>query len=154
MRFYWLRCRDSQGQFQYYWKPGPTNQADYYTKHHPAHHHIEQRPKILTPKLILDALRASTNRTPAIKGKGLAKPTNGKAKAAWKFKLEMNSQWTLKGCVGSRAKGLTLRIHCPHSVSRYQNPCHEKDTYTTDRATQLPPTGQVNTHLTFFCVPP
>jgi hypothetical protein len=82
MRFYWLRCRDSQGQFRYYWKPGPTNQADYYTKHHPAHHHIEQRHRILTPKLILDALQASTNRTLAIKGKGLAKPTNGIAKAA------------------------------------------------------------------------
>jgi hypothetical protein len=82
MRFYWLRCRDSQGQFRYYWKPGPTNQADYYTKHHPAHHHTEQRPKILTPKIILDALRASTNRTPATKGKGLVKPTNGTAKAA------------------------------------------------------------------------
>jgi hypothetical protein len=82
MRFYWLRCRDSQGQFRYYWKPGPTNLADYWTKHHPAHHHIEKRPTILTPKLILDALRASTNRTPATKGKGLVKPTNGIAKAA------------------------------------------------------------------------
>ena len=82
MRFYWLRCRESQGQFRYYWKPGPTNLADYWTKHHPAHHHIKKRPTILTPKLILDALRESTNRTPAIKGKGLAKPTNGIAKAA------------------------------------------------------------------------
>ena len=82
MRFYWLQCRDSQGQFRYYWKPGPTNLADYWTKHHPAHHHIKKQPKILKPKLILDALRASTNHTPAIKGKGLAKPTNGIAKAA------------------------------------------------------------------------
>ena len=83
MRFYWLRCRDSQGQFRYYWKPGPTNLADYWTKHHPASHHIEKRPTILTPKLILDALRASTNRTPATKGKGLMKPLpNGIAAAA------------------------------------------------------------------------
>ena len=29
MRYYWLRCRDAQGQFKYYWKPGPTNLADY-----------------------------------------------------------------------------------------------------------------------------
>jgi len=71
MRFYWLRCRDAQGQFRYYWRPGPTNRADYYTKHHPASHHIEKRPTILTSKLIIDALRASTNRTPATKGKGL-----------------------------------------------------------------------------------
>ena len=83
MRFYWLRCRDSQGQFRYYWKPGPTNLADYWTKHHPASHHIEKRPTILTPKLILDALRASTNRTPATKGKGLMKSLpNGIAAAA------------------------------------------------------------------------
>jgi hypothetical protein len=29
MRFHWLCCRDSQGQFRYYWRPGPNNQADY-----------------------------------------------------------------------------------------------------------------------------
>jgi hypothetical protein len=32
MRFHWLRCRDSQGQFCYYWRPGPDNRADYWTK--------------------------------------------------------------------------------------------------------------------------
>ena len=25
MRFHWLRCRDAQGQFRYYWKPGTMN---------------------------------------------------------------------------------------------------------------------------------
>ena len=29
MRWYWLRCRDSQGQFRYFWRPGPTNKGDY-----------------------------------------------------------------------------------------------------------------------------
>ena len=82
MRFYWLQCWDSQGQFRYYWKPGPTNEADYWTKHHPASHHIAKRPTILTPKLILDALRASTNRTPATKGKGLMKSSVSTAAAA------------------------------------------------------------------------
>jgi hypothetical protein len=71
MRFHWLRCRDSQGQFRYYWRPGPDNLADYWTKHHCAAHHIEKRPTILTSQFILDALRASTNRTPATSGKGL-----------------------------------------------------------------------------------
>jgi hypothetical protein len=71
MRFHWLRCRDSQGQFRYYWRPGPDNLADYWTKHHCAAHHIEKRPTILTSQFILDALRASTNRTPATTGKGL-----------------------------------------------------------------------------------
>ena len=49
--------------------------ADYWTKHHCAAHHIEKRPTILTPKIVLDALRASTKRTPATTGKGLAKIT-------------------------------------------------------------------------------
>jgi hypothetical protein len=72
MRFHWLRCRDAQGQFRYYWRPGPTNLADYWTKHHPTSHHVEKRPTILTSKVIIDALRAATNRPPATKGKGLA----------------------------------------------------------------------------------
>ena len=27
--FHWLRCRDAQGQFRYYWKPGTMNVGDY-----------------------------------------------------------------------------------------------------------------------------
>jgi hypothetical protein len=39
MRFYWIRDRIQQGQFLVHWKPGLSNQADYFTKHHsPAHH--------------------------------------------------------------------------------------------------------------------
>ena len=71
MRFHWLRCREAQGRFLYYWRSGPNNQADYGTKHHCAAHHIKKRPIILTAKFILDALHASTNRTPATYGKGL-----------------------------------------------------------------------------------
>ena len=48
MRFHWLRCRDAQGQFRYYWRPGTQNLADYFTKHHPASHHTAIRPTILT----------------------------------------------------------------------------------------------------------
>jgi hypothetical protein len=48
MRFHWLRCRDAQGQFRYYWRPGTQNLADYFTKHHPATHHKSVRPTILT----------------------------------------------------------------------------------------------------------
>ncbi len=47
MRFHWLRCRDAQGQFCYYWRPGTQNLADYFTKHHPATHHKSVRPTIL-----------------------------------------------------------------------------------------------------------
>jgi hypothetical protein len=39
MRFYWIKYRVKQGQFNVYWGPGFQNLADYFTKHHsPAHH--------------------------------------------------------------------------------------------------------------------
>jgi hypothetical protein len=44
MRLWWLRCRKSQGQFRYYWGPGPTNYADYPTKAHPDVYHESMRP--------------------------------------------------------------------------------------------------------------
>jgi hypothetical protein len=31
MRFHWLRCHNTQGQFRYYWRPGTQNLADYFT---------------------------------------------------------------------------------------------------------------------------
>jgi hypothetical protein len=46
--FHWLRCRNAQGQFCYYWRPGTQNLADYFTKHHPTSHHKSVRPTILT----------------------------------------------------------------------------------------------------------
>ena len=47
MRFYWLRDRVRQGQFTVVWAPGSTNLADYFTKHHPPHHHRAMRPVYL-----------------------------------------------------------------------------------------------------------
>ena len=44
MRFYWLKDRVRQKQFNIFWRPGKTNRADYFTKHHPASHHREMRP--------------------------------------------------------------------------------------------------------------
>jgi hypothetical protein len=53
MRFYWIKHRVKQGQFNVYWGPGFQNVADYFTKHHsPAHHkrmrdvyiHANERP--------------------------------------------------------------------------------------------------------------
>ena len=43
MRFYWIRDRVRQGQFNIYWRKGSHNKADYMTKHHPASHHREIR---------------------------------------------------------------------------------------------------------------
>jgi hypothetical protein len=43
MRFYSIKDRVKQGQFNVYWGPGFQNWADYFTKHHsPAHHKIMQ----------------------------------------------------------------------------------------------------------------
>jgi hypothetical protein len=65
MRFHWLRCREAQQQFRFFWRPGHTNMADYWTKPHCAAHHIEKRHEILTHKSVLEALCASLKCTPA-----------------------------------------------------------------------------------------
>ena len=44
MRFYWLKDRQEQQQFDIYWAPGQVNLADYFTKHHPPTHHRALRP--------------------------------------------------------------------------------------------------------------
>eukprot|EP00978_Attheya_sp_CCMP212_P011080 scaffold27074_cov32-Attheya_sp.AAC.2 len=43
MRFYWVQNRVRQGHFNVYWRPGSTNLADYFTKHHPPSHHRQMR---------------------------------------------------------------------------------------------------------------
>ena len=35
MRFYCIRDRNNQDQFNIYWKPGSTNRGNYFTKHFP-----------------------------------------------------------------------------------------------------------------------
>ena len=57
MRFHWLRDRESQRQFRIYWRPGKTNYADYWTKHHPSKHHEHVRREFLTPHLVIEMLR-------------------------------------------------------------------------------------------------
>jgi hypothetical protein len=44
MRFHWLRCREAQHQFRFYWAPDKSNLGDYWMKHHCAVHHIENIP--------------------------------------------------------------------------------------------------------------
>jgi hypothetical protein len=48
MRFHWLRDCEAQGQFRIHWRPGKTNLADYFTKHHPSAHHVNVRSEFLT----------------------------------------------------------------------------------------------------------
>ncbi len=64
MRFHWLRCREAQQQFRFYWRPGKTNLGNYWTKHHCAAHHVKKCSTILTPLSVITALRESLQRTP------------------------------------------------------------------------------------------
>ena len=57
MRFHWLRDRETQKQFRFYWRAGVLNYADYWTKHHPAAHHRNIRPEFLTSPTALEQLR-------------------------------------------------------------------------------------------------
>jgi hypothetical protein len=43
MRFWWMKDRIKQKQYDLQWAPGRTNRADYFTKHFPPWHHKKQR---------------------------------------------------------------------------------------------------------------
>ena len=59
MRFHWLRDRAiNQKQFRFFWRPGATNLADYWMKHHPPSHHCQMRPEILSAFRTVTDLRA------------------------------------------------------------------------------------------------
>ena len=57
MRFHWLIDRECQQQFRMYWRPGKSNYADYWTKHHPEKHHKNTRKEFLTPMIVMEMLR-------------------------------------------------------------------------------------------------
>ena len=42
-KLWWLRDKESQEQFRYYWEPGSENEGDYSTKHHPPIYHEANR---------------------------------------------------------------------------------------------------------------
>jgi hypothetical protein len=48
MQYHWLHNGEAQGQFRFYWRPGKTNLADYFIKHHPPAHHVNVRSEFLT----------------------------------------------------------------------------------------------------------
>jgi hypothetical protein len=50
MRFYWVKDRVEQIQFNVGWAPGDTNMGDYFTKHHSPAHHKRMRPYYLHEK--------------------------------------------------------------------------------------------------------
>ena len=51
MRYYWLRDRINQSQFNIYWAPGKINDADYFTKHHAIIHHKATRARYVRDHL-------------------------------------------------------------------------------------------------------
>jgi hypothetical protein len=59
MHFHWLRNWGiNQKQFKFYWRPGTTMRADYWTKHHSPAHHRQIRNEILTPyQVVMDLQR-------------------------------------------------------------------------------------------------
>jgi hypothetical protein len=59
MRYFWLRDRVDQRQFNLYWSPGSANTADYFSKHHSPQHHKNMRPLYLL-SVINDSSSSST----------------------------------------------------------------------------------------------
>ena len=57
MKLHWLRDRATLQQFKFFWRPGPTNDGDYYTKHFSSSDHQAKRPEILTDQEVLIRLR-------------------------------------------------------------------------------------------------
>jgi hypothetical protein len=50
MRFHWLRDQSvNYNQFRFFWQPGHTNLADYWTKHHPTSHHRNMQREFYIP---------------------------------------------------------------------------------------------------------
>ena len=59
MHFHWLCDGEAQQQFRFNWRPGTSNLANYWTKHHTAAHHVNVRHDYLTPYIVLEMLQIS-----------------------------------------------------------------------------------------------
>ena len=51
MRYYWLRDKRTHGKFKLFWEKGTSNEADYFTKHHPTIYHRQMRPRYIKDKI-------------------------------------------------------------------------------------------------------
>jgi hypothetical protein len=60
MRYFWLRDRVNQKQFNLYWRRGSDNSADYFSKHHSPQHHKNMRPLYLLSTIIYDSSSSSS----------------------------------------------------------------------------------------------
>ena len=61
MRYWWIKDRIKQKQFNLLWSPGKGNLADYFTKHHPPWHHKKMRYRYLQKKTAHSALAVQSH---------------------------------------------------------------------------------------------
>ena len=47
MHMHWLRDREQRNQFRVQYGKGSDNNSDYFTKHHPTKHHLQERKKFV-----------------------------------------------------------------------------------------------------------
>ena len=66
MNNWYMRDKQDQQQFRYYWREGKRNNADYQTKHFCPAHHQEKRFNYLTRRDIVDSLRMRQGKTALI----------------------------------------------------------------------------------------
>ena len=64
MKHWFMRDRQDRQQFRYYWGYGKNNDGDYQSRHFCGAHHTEKRPRYLTPRETLDALRSALGKSP------------------------------------------------------------------------------------------
>jgi len=76
MRYWWMKDRIDQGQFNLIWAPGKLNLADYFTKHHPPWHHRQMRYKYL------QKANRAFDTTPTVSARGCVSSTRPRS-AAW-----------------------------------------------------------------------
>jgi hypothetical protein len=90
MRFHWLRDREAQRQIKIILRPGKTNLADYFTKHHPPTHHVNVRSEFLTK--VKDLAEARRQRLEQGQTK---KPHKAQATTSYKGVLDSEELHTL-----------------------------------------------------------
>ena len=64
MQYWFMRDRHDRKQFIYYWVSGKNNVGDFQSKHFCSAYHREKRPRYLTPREALDALRIALGKSP------------------------------------------------------------------------------------------
>ena len=101
MRFYWVRDRVQQQQFNVRWRPGKHNLADYPTKHHTGQHHQQVRPIYLydqhhSPKSVQGCIKIFDGKPKAMRAHHKRQVTWHPDMPTWKRK-RCNQRCTPKG---------------------------------------------------------